>query len=249
MNEAVIELHSLRKVPAMYKTLFKEDLPFSEVVDVAEMVLKEIGNFHTAHYLFTGRVCNYLLKLPCAVKTIEWVCSVVAPSIHSSNIFLDNKSVYPFVNVFDDNNVYVGRIDALNIEDYKLNISPNIVSKPVGSFINFRRKDNETIETNITDVDVSVAFTSVPHDDDGYPLVEDKAITAIAYFIRYLGIDRGYYMRIYNENQVERAKRAWEQWCGIARVGESFTANEMDAILDSKVTFNRKQYGLPFRTK
>jgi hypothetical protein len=39
----------------------------------------------------------------------------------------------------------------------------------------------------------------------------------------------------------------WLKFCNAARIPSHFTQNDMDAILDAKVSWNRKSYGKSFK--
>ena len=57
-------------------------------------------------------------------------------------------------------------------------------------------------------------------------------------------------MRTHNQAIIQEAQllnQRWLQLCDAARVSEYINQNDMDKILDAKVTFNRKIYGKSFK--
>lgn len=259
-NASRLLLYSLREVPPRYKTLFGLEIEYSRVIDVHTIVLGEIGNVALADFSFVGKVCDYTLCLPCDLYSIHSVTSARAYTNYNivpeafvnkqSGVTITSLSLVPYTNVFNEFGQYVGRIDALNSAPIApaTGYNNNAVGPPVGNYINYNRAGNNKIKINTKEAEIEVIFETVVVDEEGYPLVEEKAITAIAYYLFHLHVHRGYFMKIYDGNQVKLAKDDADTWIGRARVGQTFSDNEQNDIFQAGITHNRKIYGLPYRT-
>lgn len=260
-NPSNLLLHSLREVPSRYKSLFGLEIAYSEVIDVAELVIGEIGNVALGGFSFTGRICNYHLCLPCDLNVIHSVTGqapynnmnlssdVIVNGINQP-IMITSDPAVPYTNVFDEYGNYVGRIDALNLTyvtgGYLYN--KHVMGPPKGNYISYQRAGNNKIKINSKEASVEVIFETVIADEEGYPLVEEKTITTIAHYLFKLYVNRGYFRKIYDGNQTKKADDDYSKWVGKARVGQVFSDNQMNDIMQAAVTHNRKMYGLPYRS-
>jgi hypothetical protein len=260
-NPSNLLLHSLREVPPRYKTLFGLEIAYSEVVDVAELVIEEIGNIALGGFSFTGKVCNHYLCLPCELHTIHSVTgqvpynnmslnSDIIPNGPNQPIMITSDPAVPYTNVFDEYGNYVGRIDALNLTSvtggYVYN--KHVMGPPKGNYIGYQRAGNNKIKINAKEANIEVIFETVIADEEGMPLVESKTVTAIAHYLFKGVVNRGYFKKIYDANQVTKADKDYSSWVGKARVGQIFSDNQQNDIMQAAVTHNRKMYGLPYRS-
>ncbi len=259
-NTSVLQLHSLKEVMPRYRTLTGLETNLSDVVDVAMIVVKAIGNIALATYSYKTDIVNYLACLPCDVHSIlsvthnraytnNTLTSEYITNGINDNIIITSNPIVEYTNVFDEYNNYIGRVEALNLDttNFTLNHNKNVIGTPIGNFLSYARESNRQLKFNISSGSIEIIYRAIVKDSDDFVLVEDKTITAIARFLHYLKIDQGYYMKIYDGNMVERAEKNYSLAVGRARIGEPFTANQMDSILESGITFKRKSYGLPFR--
>lgn len=96
---------------------------------------------------------------------------------------------------------------------------------------------------------IQILYKGQEVDDEGLPYVNEKQKDAIACFIAYIQkFKEG--MRTHNQAIIQEAQllnQRWLQLCDAARVSEYINQNDMDKILDAKVTFNRKIYGKSFK--
>lgn len=86
-------------------------------------------------------------------------------------------------------------------------------------------------------------------DDDGLPKLSDKEVDAIAAFCAYTHSLRKYYETL-DQNVLNRTKIMEERWnklCSQARVPEYVSENDMDKILNAKVSADRKTYNKSYK--
>ena len=87
-------------------------------------------------------------------------------------------------------------------------------------------------------------------DNDGLPLINEKEMRAIAAYVAYSSLYReGLKKR--DSGLIQLAgmiKSDWLQSCNAARIPDHLSQNDMDAILDVKVRWDRKTYGKSFKS-
>lgn len=81
-------------------------------------------------------------------------------------------------------------------------------------------------------------------EETGLPLLNDKELKAIAAYVAYMSIYKeGIRKRDGNLISLAQTIKAdWLRLCNAARIPEHFSQNDMDRILDAKVSWDRKQY-------
>lgn len=80
---------------------------------------------------------------------------------------------------------------------------------------------------------------------DGLPLLYEKQVLAVAWYCAYLKTQRDMFAGIEPGIDFAYLRTKALNLVADARVPESISDNEMEAILDAKVSFGRKSYGKP----
>lgn len=142
-----------------------------------------------------------------------------------------------------------GDITTSYIEDYiegnKMFLDPLYQR---GKFVKYRR-EGDYIYVNKGFGHVIVLYHTLVTDENGLPEINDKEAIAIAEYIAYT---QKYKEAIKTNNQglMNMAKEIKQQWlfhCDAARVPEDVTQNEMDMVLDTIASWNRKKKGYSYK--
>lgn len=97
--------------------------------------------------------------------------------------------------------------------------------------------------------DVLIVYHGVITDESGLPLINDKEMRAIALYVAYSNLYKEGLMKKDGNilNVANTMKQDWWKACNAARVTSNMTQNDMDAVLDAKYSYDRKQYGKSFK--
>lgn len=196
--------------------------------DLALEAWGRIGTKHTRLYRYIGNVKNHELQLPCNVDVIE---SVHIPIPDAQ--FTSNKTH----NHWSDNIWIEGYIDFWKHGQAPYWDYGKLVKYDEGDGVLFFKENYPH---------VMVVYHGIFADEeDGLPLVNDKELRAIAAFVSYVTVYKdGIKKRDANSIKLAQViKDDWLRLCNAARIPEHFSQNDMDAILDVKTRWDRKQYG------
>ena len=84
-------------------------------------------------------------------------------------------------------------------------------------------------------------------DEEGLPLINDKEMKAIASFVAWREMLKNMLSKgsttKYAFALVQTVEAEWLKNCNAARIPEHLSQNDMDAILDVKYRWDRKNYG------
>lgn len=226
-----MKLHNFNSVYSMASIVYGITVDPTNFEDVALLGWELIGNRHTRlHKYITGTV-NKRIQMPCNLVEIE---SVTIPYMDAQ--MTSNQTTYPQVY-----NQYVEKY----IEAWKWDEST--LYEP-GKLIKYREEGDEIV----FDRDfpkVIILYHGIIADEDGLPLLNDKEVRALAAYIVYSDTYKQALMRK-DGNLIQLAQVAKADWmkaCTAARIPDMFTQNDMDAILDVKTRWDRKQYGKSFK--
>ena len=173
-----------------------------------------------------------LVKIPCKADLIE---AITYPK-------LEDWSYTSNIKNFGDQNT-------LNIEQYiekqKQSIDPLYIS---GKLVKYRREGNY-IYVNEPVEQVCVLYHTEQLDEDDLPIINDKEAVAIADYIAYT-VKYKEALRSNNSAVFQMAQTIKRQWlihCDAARVPEYVTQNEMNDLLDTVSSHNRKVHGRSYK--
>ena len=173
-----------------------------------------------------------LVNLPCKADLVE---AITYPKIEDWNYTSNTKNF--------------GDFNTLNVEQYieksKQSVDPLYIS---GRLIKYRREGNYIYVNEKVDV-VCVLYHVEQLDEEDLPLINDKEAIAIADYIAYT-IKYKEALRSNNSNVFQMAQTIKKQWllhCDAARVPEYVNQNEMNDLLETASSYNRKVYGRSFK--
>lgn len=202
--------------------------------EVGLVAYRLIGNKNTR--LYTACVvpdCNNIVTLPCNCTQLEAVT-------YNFEDWNATSNKYPF-----------GEFDSHFVENYieslKAFTDPQYLP---GKFAKYQVVgDNQIQLKKDYGTKIFILYKGETLDDDGLPMLTDAEALAIATFVAYntkfkesILTNNADIMRMAQFLQAE-----WNRRCDAARVDFQLTQNDMDEILDVKVSWDRKQYGKSFK--
>lgn len=246
-------MSSVQEVPMLCKRLFGLEVDFYDVLELLPIILKKTGGIATKYFLYKGKVKDYKLELPCNVHGIEHVSTSRVYSWYSSYY----PSALPLVNyrVDQSGNLGVYNPDATHINDIGLNnyslysINKNVFTGPLGLMVNFTNSKNHCLSFNFKEGDIDVLYAGTVLDEDKYPMMPEKSLEAVAYYMNYIAIRMAFNMKQSTGDQLQLAKKEMEQAIAAAKSPEWLSNNEYNSILDVMTTHNRKRYNLQHRSR
>lgn len=227
-----MQLHNIKTAYGLAESLYGVTPTESQFEELALNAWELIGTKHTRLHRYVGNTFNKVLKLPCNVDLIE--------SVHLP--ILDAQISTPKTDFNQDAILIEHEIAA----DHKL-------SDPyyqAGKYLRYDQGNSELYFDNDYK-NVMVVYHGILLDDEsGLPLINEKEMRAIAAYVAYASL--------YREGLVKRdsgllqlantVKTDWLQLCNAARIPDHLSQNDMDAILDVKVRWDRKIYGKSFKS-
>lgn len=211
-------------------TLYDVNMPESEFEEIALNAWDLIGTKHTRLYKLITNTNLKEIKLPCNCDVIESVTiPIVDAQISSpSNDFISDNL---FAEQYIDSHKY---LDDLYYQK--------------GKFVKYEEIGNTLVFNQDFDK-VCVIYHGVECDNEGLPLINDKEMRAIAAYAAYASLYKDGLKRR-DGNIIKLAQVIYQDWlklCNAARIPTHFSQNDMDSILDAKLTWNRKTYGKSFK--
>ena len=157
-------------------------------------------------------------------------------SINIENVNLQES---PCINKFLLRNNYAEVIKAIDF----FNTNGKLIKYKEGDGILYFDRDYNN---------VTVVYHGILCDeDDGLPLINDREMKAIAAFVAWREmlkdcLKRGTTSK-YGLALVQTVEAEWLRKCNAARLTDHLTQNDMNAILDAKFSWNRKNYNKSFK--
>ena len=228
-----MELSNINAAYSLCDSLYGVTPDENNFEDLALTAWNKIGVKHTRLYRVEGSVKDGVLELPCNVDSglIESV-HIPIPDAQVSSSSVN----FPWQNIWIE--TYIDRFPKLNDPYFH-----------PGKLIKYDEGNNELYFAHDYPRVMVVYHGILADEEDGLPLVNDKELTAIATFVAYASLYReGIKKR--DGNIIKLAQVVKEDWlraCNAARIPDHLSQNDMDAILDAKTSWNRKQYGKSFK--
>ena len=211
------------------------ELSEDEFEEMALIAWQRIGNRRVRTYRYcTSVTCDgdHSIELPCNADIIE----AVTYGFEDWN-YTDNIRVNGNLN---------SSITEQYIEGRKAFNNPLYVS---GKFVKYERVgDKLYIEPGYSGR-INILYRGQILDDDGLPELTDKEVDAIAAYCAYT-VKFKQYLQTNNKELLQAAQilqSEWNRLCDAARVSDYVSQNEMNQILDSKTSWNRKIYNKSFK--
>ena len=225
-------LRNVKTAQYQAKLLYGADIKDDDFEELALVALPQIGNHHTELKKIRVKLDeNLCVKLPCDCKLIESVTYDFEDPYLSSNIH--------------DNGDYFKTHTEHYIEDRK-HFQDAYYER--GRLVNYQQI-GDTLKFERNYGPITIEYHAELQDEDGLPLVNDKEINAIAAFCAYYVLYRKG-LTTSNPNFLklsEQPHRDWINFCSQARNPEWLSQNDVDKILNSKSSFDRKVYNKSFK--
>lgn len=248
MNNSSVRKVELEHVVPQYKLLFGKSTTLDEVIDVTDLALKAIGNKAQELYILRTTVKDYKVPFTCDMYMIKSITkstpfnnfSLIQDKYYVVNTI--NGNTIPVVNVLSSTGEYLGQVGALAV------VPPdkNVVGNPVGEYVDYNLQPDRIV-FNEDAIEVDIIYRAPLVDPNNLPMVDEKTVTAICYYINYLDTQRKYFSKIADQNMYQLALQLKDKYVGLARVGDVFSDNDLDKLLNHAVSLGRKMYGLSNR--
>ena len=239
-------LYAMTLMDLMHGIIIEED----DFVDLGHVFWKQIGNLYTSMHLVRYEIDENELTvdLPCGVESIEAVTTDdYYASGYSDIIYLDSINSTQRRN----RNAYVSRsYDGATINTSHLSTNP---IRPSGHYIEYELEGkNERIrfKEGMGGRTAYVLYKGLILDDDNLPFINIKEATAICDSVAYSTLRKRAIkgdvtavnaLQLMDLQSIHRSMAS-------ARVSEKFTQNEMDTILQTMTSYNRKRYHRSYKT-
>lgn len=206
------------------------ELQEEDFEEIGLLAWQRIGNKRVRTYRYCTNIScdgDHSIELPCNADIIEAVTYGFEDWNYTNNIRPNGDINSSFVENY--------------IESRKAFTNPLYIS---GKFVKYERVgDKLYIDSGYTGK-INILYRGVILDDDGLPELTDKEVDAIAAYCAYTVKFKEYLMN-HNRDTLEASnmlKNEWNRLCDAARVSNYINQNEMNQILDSKTSWNRKVY-------
>lgn len=221
------QLYNMRAAYPLVETLYGMQADTDTFEDVALAGWELIGNKHTRLYRYIGDTVNCELPLPCNVDVLESVHIPVVDAQMTSNKtdFIDQESVL----VENYINAWQTAVDPFNGK---------------GKLVRYKEGDN-TLYFSRDYKNVKVVYHGIIVDDEtGLPLINEREMKAIAAFVAWRQLFKeGLWKRDASTIRIaQEIQTEWLKRCNAARLKDHLTQNDMDAILDVRTRWDRKQF-------
>ena len=223
-----MKLYHINSAYPLVQSLYGVDPNPEDFEDLAMTAWELLGNRHTRLYRYVGDTENKELLLPCNVDQIESVHIPIVDAQYTSNI----------TDYGDIDSYFVERyIDAWKFMEDPFDQRGKLLKYKEGGDRLYFTRDYSKVMVVYQGVIVS--------EEDGLPMINVKEQKAIAAFIAWRMMFKDSLIKR-DKVSMELAAVLKEEWlrrCNAARIPEHISQNEMNAILDVKYRWDRKQFG------
>jgi len=239
-NAGKYPTYNFTNAKAMMDTLYELNVQRDDFSELAYFAWKDIANKYGDTHIFTGTVgVDNKLVLP---NNVEFIESVNYPTYFSDYII--NNSIFIYINgsrrFTETDKEWASYVDGSKRDVYGGNISFELESEDV---ISFPQKD-------FSGQQVSVLYHGLLVDEECDPLLYYKEVKAIAHWVAFLlfkkkasGGD------VAAANMLQVVKPDAERAMAAARIPEILTQNEIDQIMNVRVSMDRKVYNSNYKFK
>lgn len=220
-----MELLNIKSAYSLLSTLYDVNIKEHDFEEIALNAWDLIGTKHTRLYKLITNTDQKEIHLPCNCSVIESVTIPVVDAQISSP-----SDSFIAENVFSEE--WIDK--SITMDDLYYQRGKFVKYKQLGNTLFFNRDFNN----------VCIVYHGVECDDDGLPLINNKEMRAIAAYVAYASIYKeGLKKRDGNILQLAQAiYQDWLKLCNAARIPSHFSQNDIDSMLDAKVSWNRKSY-------
>jgi len=217
-----------------------------DFIEEAYMALRDINSIPVKVYYHVAKPNNkdeMIINVPCNLNRI---LSVTAAPLNRDGY----KDYEPYkmgtrVGYDEHMNILTGNSD---LKTYHFNDTPKV---GLGSYIEYEWVDEtaiKIIDTRLFDTEIHIVYEGITVDEEGLPLITLKHAKAIAAKVALTKITHKMFrgdpsagnILPYIQQEASRLVQA-------AAIPEHLTDNDLDKLLNEKVSFNRKRYNRSFK--
>jgi len=244
-REAATDEHVLnvRTGLTTLKTKYGIHVDEYDYLDIAIDTLRDIRNYGTTSYyaiVQTDKEGN--APAPCNFNTIDAVTALK----QGLKQFKDRVE-YKMLNNYGNDSFFTARniSNELGWGEFRHGLT-GVINRE--GYLSYQLKSGKTImlgkeHANKT---IVVAFTGISVDEEGYPLINRKQANALAIVAgKYFILKDTITGRGKASNLLEFFLSEAGRLVQAASISENITDNELEALMDAKVSFNRKSFGRP----
>lgn len=224
-----MELYDFHYGLSLLDTLYGIQMNEEDYEEIALIAWGLIGNKRTRLYRYSICVpdCSEGIELPCNVIDLEAVTADFEEWAYTTNDTPNGNLQSAFTEAY--------------IENRKVFKDPLYIR---GKFVKYERVGN-TLYFDKPYAKILILYKGLVLDDDGLPRITEKEATALATFCAFKCKYKEGLMTS-NPNLIQIANQLKSDWltqCDQARVDYYMSQNEWDQVLDTKTSWNRKQFG------
>lgn len=214
--------------------LFGVELSEDDIEEIGLIAWQRVGNKRVRTYRYCTNIdCNdNSIELPCNADIIEAVTYGFEDWNYTNNIRPNGDINSAFTEGY--------------IESRKAFNDPLYIS---GRFAKYERVGNKIYINSGYTGPINILYRGVILDDDGLPELTDKEVDAIAAYCAYT-VKFKQYLQTNNKEILQAAQLLQSEWnrlCDAARVPDYMSQNEINSILDSKTSWNRKVFNKAYK--
>jgi len=214
-----------------------------DYLDIAVDVLRDIRHYGTSEYyaiVNTDEEGNF--PLPCNVSMID----AVTGRKQGIKQFKD-RIKYEMLDNYGNDHFFKAENISRTL-DWDSYFKPGLTGlvNPDGYISYQLNNDTVMLGKDYKNTSVVIAFTGISVDEEGFPLINRKQANALAASAaKYHILKKAMKGEAKYVNMIELISGECARLVQAASIPENITDNELDELLDAKVTFNRKTFGRP----
>jgi hypothetical protein len=222
----------LREAPFYIR---EDNMDFYVMVEQIFNCLRELRMITMARKFETFTIEDYEVKLGChyAIQNVVRLTETYEPPL--GGIVHPNQVVFTVPDETLDTSIST---ELTQVEQIK-KITPHLI----GEYIDYTMKSPECLQFKETDILVGIEYNGIAVDEEGYPLITDRAQEACVYFVAYM-----YFLGEFMANRIDGQRIGYfeglkERKMREARSDHRLSQNQMDKLLNTMTSFDRKAWG------
>lgn len=225
-------MENFYSILAQVNLLYGLDINEDDAIEIALIGWNKIGNKQYRLYKYKVTLDDSLsVRLPCNCDEIEAVTYDYEDWNYTSSIYVDGDHNSHFTENY--------------IEARKLYEDPLYVS---GKYVKYHRV-GDTLYFDDNYGTINIIYKGIELDENDLPYLTLKEVDALACYIAYTQrFKQGW--ALHNNQMIQEAQLLEQRWlklCDAARVPSYINQNDMNKILDAKVSFNRKIFNKSYK--
>ena len=244
------ELFSVKTIPGEYKKLFGRDVDIFDVIELLPIVLRQTHTVPPEYIFINDTIKDFKIITPCVYYSVKFAtvpmdryCTSLQDMLTLGQGILWNYNLAEWQNTMAVAN---GDVVINQVASPAILLNSNFPMKPTGNFIDFQARGN-VLTFPVTNIPVNILLTVTPVDKEGYPLITEQIITAMAYFMNLIFVQKKYYSQQMPKYVFDDAKKDYEYHLSEALSPQCMSDNEINDIMNALASFDRHTVNQPFR--